>query len=188
MQPALIVVDVQNDFIPPDGALAVLNGQEVIPVINKVAPLFETVVTTQDWHPPNHFSFKEFGGIWPVHCVQNTFGAELHKDLKVEPQLFDKVGSKVDNEGYSAFDDSSLENWLEEQGIDTLFFAGLATDYCVKASVVDGLKHGFAAYVISDGCRAVEVSPGDEATAYKDMESAGATVITSEEVESILET
>ena len=186
MKNALVVVDVQNDFIPPSGALAVPNGEEVIPIINKIAPMFDIVVATQDWHPRNHSSFKEFGGIWPVHCVQGTFGAELHEDLDIEPDLYDKVGTEVDNEGYSAFDDSSLETWLVDQGVNTLFFAGLATDYCVKESVLDGLRHKFKSYVVSDGCRAVEVNEGDEKKAYQEMEAAGAIITTSAGIADLL--
>ena len=186
MKAALIIVDVQNDFCPPDGALMVPEGDQVVPVINKVAKKFETIVTTQDWHPENHHSFEQQGGPWPPHCVQGSPGAEFHKELDIQSTHRVLVGATPENEGYSAFDESDLENWLRDKGIDTLFITGLATDYCVKASVLDARKHNFATYVISDACRAVDVNPGDGERAFAEMKNSSASLIESKDVDQVL--
>lgn len=186
MKPVFVVVDVQNDFVPPDGALAVPEGQAVVPVINTVSGYFDLVVATQDWHPPDHHSFVDQGGPWPAHCVRDTFGAELHSELEIEPALLDKVGITPDNEGYSAFDESPLHGWLKEREVDTLFFAGLATDYCVKASVLDSLSLGYSTFLIEDGCRAVNVSDGDGQAAIDEMRLAGAEIVSSGDVKDVL--
>lgn len=187
---ALIVVDVQNDFCP-GGALAVEDGDAVVPVLNEWIRRFvaagRPVVYTQDWHPQDHCSFKEQGGIWPVHCVQGTHGADFHKDLQVRGVLFRKAFTS-DAEGYSGFDGRLAQNdhletgvdlaaWLKEQGVRKVYVGGLATDYCVRATVLDALRHGLAAAVIRSGSRAVNVEPGDEDKAIADMQAAGAEVV-----------
>ncbi|MFS8543241.1 MAG: bifunctional nicotinamidase/pyrazinamidase [Limnochordales bacterium] len=187
---ALIVVDVQNDFCP-GGALAVDDGDAVVPVLNEWIQRFvaarRPVAYTQDWHPADHCSFKERGGIWPVHCVQGTSGADFHPDLRVEGAVFRKA-YKSDAEGYSGFDgrlakdgqvdpEIDLARWLKDQGVRKVYVGGLATDYCVRATVLDALRHGFAATVIKGGSRAVNVEPGDGDKALAEMRAAGADVV-----------
>tara|TARA_R110002020_G_scaffold293535_5_gene509140 strand:+ start:57855 stop:58463 length:609 start_codon:yes stop_codon:yes gene_type:complete len=177
---ALIIIDVQNDFIP-GGALAVPNGDEIIELINQLQEKFDLVVATQDWHPENHASFavnqpdgKEFDIIelngedqvlWPVHCVQNSTGAELHPDLKtdrIENIIQKGTNPKIDS--YSGFYDNAhlkstgLSEYLKEKGADQLYFCGLAGDFCVFYSVIDALKEGFTAYLIEDATRSLDGS------------------------------
>jgi len=187
---ALIVVDVQNDFCP-GGALAVKDGDQVVPVLNwwirRFVEAGRPIVYTQDWHPADHCSFAEQGGIWPVHCVQGSPGAAFHPDLVVQGVVFRKAFRK-DAEGYSGFDgrlaegetaaaDVDLAAWLKERGVGKVYVGGLATDYCVRATVLDALRHGFEAVLIQSGSRAVNVSPGDGEKAIADMRSAGAHVV-----------
>ena len=178
---ALIVVDVQYDFLP-GGTLAVPEGDLVIPVINKLLPAFSKIITTQDWHPENHISFKAQGGIWPPHCVQNTHGAEIHKDLKVQNTIHILKGNNPDFEAYSGFQGTDLSDRLHMDGVTTVYIAGLATDYCVKNTVLDALNHRFETYVITDAIRGVEVKPGDSAKALQEMEAAGAGIIESSDI------
>src|SRR5436305_2114047 len=142
---ALILVDIQNDFCP-GGALAVAEGDEVVPVVNRLMPHFALVVSTLDWHPANHVSFREQGGPWPPHCVQQTFGAELHPALDRQPiaQTFRKA-STPERDAYSEFegvDDEgrSLDQYLKARGVNCVYVAGLATDYCVRATALDALR------------------------------------------------
>lgn len=187
---ALIVVDVQNDFCP-GGALAVPQGDQVVPVLNRWIQRFsqagQPIVYTQDWHPANHISFAERGGPWPPHCVQNTPGAQFHPDLVVEGVVFQK-GFDPDQEAYSGFAGhlqhrepgagaTELAAWLQEQGVRRVFVGGLATDYCVRATTLDALAAGFAACVIAAGSRPVDVEPGDGDKALAEMEAAGAHII-----------
>lgn len=190
---ALIVVDVQNDFCP-GGALAVAGGDAVVPVLNQWIEAFRRsgrpVVYTQDWHPADHLSFKERGGIWPVHCVQGTRGADFHPQLTVDGHVFRKA-FLPDKEGYSGFegrlaqpgDDAGapagpdLASWLKAHGVRKVYVGGLATDYCVRATVLDALAHGFETVLIQDGSRAVNVQPGDEQKAIDEMTAAGAAVV-----------
>lgn len=194
---ALVIVDLQNDFCP-GGSLAVPGGDEIVPVVNRLMPLFEVVVATRDWHPEGHCSFKTNGGPWPVHCVWYTIGAELHPSLNRAPiwEVFSK-GYSRHRDDYSGFAGISGDGWddrrspavlsqecilqsyLEILGIKRIFVVGLATDYCVKATVLDGLKMGFEVVVISDGIRAVNVNPDDGANAIKEMKRAGARFIKS---------
>lgn len=182
----LIVVDVQNDFCP-GGALGVEEGDKVIPVLNKWIQEFGRrrlpVVFTQDWHPSNHSSFRQEGGIWPPHCVQNTWGAELHMDLIVGGEICRK-GYHPEIEAYSGFDGAMggeggqpLDAWLKTQGVRRLYIGGLATDYCVKATVLDALGKGYEVMVIRDGVRAVNVNPKDGEIAISEMIYSGATII-----------
>jgi nicotinamidase/pyrazinamidase len=178
MAEALIIVDFQNDFTP-GGALAVSEGDEIADRVNELAadPRFELVLATRDWHPTDHGSFAERGGPWPPHCVQGTEGAELHPALdrsKVDVVL-DK-GQDPSTEGYSGFEGTGLEDLLRERGIDKVTIVGLATDYCVKNTALDALRHGFEVTVEPEGVRGVEVNPGDSERALDEVRQAGATV------------
>lgn len=180
---ALIAVDLQNDFCP-GSALAVPNGEEVIPVINRwlaIDGLFK--VATRDWHPADHCSFKEYGGTWPPHCVQNTPGAEYHPDLDASKiDLIISTADNPDKEAYSGFDGTDLESELKLRGIKRLFIGGLATEYCVKSTVLDALKAGFEVVVIKDAIRGIEVNNGDCEKAMSEMRKAGATFVKTEEI------
>ncbi len=178
MPEALVIVDFQNDFTP-GGALAVSDGDRIADRVNELAadPRFELVLATRDWHPPAHGSFEEHGGTWPVHCVQDTEGAELHPALERERVhvVIDK-GQNPDTEGYSGFDETGLEELLRERGIDKLTIVGLATDYCVKNTALDALRHGFEVTVDTEGVRGVDVNEGDSERALGELREAGATV------------
>lgn len=184
---ALILVDIQNDFCP-GGSLAVPQGDLVVPVANRLTPHFAVVVTTQDWHPPNHCSFREQGGPWPPHCVQNTLGAELHPQLD-RRWITDQVrkGFLPDQDAYSGFEgvDSrgrSLDELLRAQGIEEVYVAGLATDYCVRATVLDARRYGYRVRAVIDGMRGVNVHPGDDEKALAEMREAGAILVTSDQI------
>ena len=177
MADALLIVDFQNDFTPPAGALAVPGGDRIAERVNALASSgrYELVLATRDWHPPGHGSFTAQGGIWPVHCVQGTEGAELHPALDRErvDVILDK-GQDPGTEGYSAFDATGLADTLRARGIDRLTVVGLATDYCVKHSVLDARREGFAVEVDLAAVGAVEVNPGDGERAVEEMRAAGA--------------
>ena len=184
---ALIVIDLQNDFCP-GGALAVAEGDAVVPVVNRVMPHFPLVVATLDWHPPNHISFRERGGPWPPHCVQNSFGAELHPALNTEPirHTFRKAAT-ADRDAYSEFEGVDeglhlLDEFLKSHGVSRVYLAGLATDYCVRATALDALRLGYETYVITDGVRAVNVQPEDGARALAELQAEGAHLISSEAI------
>ena len=181
---ALLVVDVQNDFCP-GGALPVPGGDEVVPLINVLMPHFEHVFATQDFHPPGHSSFVEQGGPWPEHCVQGTYGAALHPDLDVTSldQIVQK-GTDPATDGYSAFAGTDLAAQLLRLGVQRVFIAGLATDYCVKATATEAIDQGFDVVVATDAIRAVNVKARDGEDALAEMEAAGATLLTSEEINS----
>jgi len=178
---ALLVVDVQNDFCP-GGTLAVPNGDKVVPVINQLLQKFQIVLASKDWHPVDSVHFKK----WPPHCVQNTKGAEFHPALAADKiqKVFLK-GTKNKDDGYSAFEATSddLEKVLKQSNVDALYVTGLATDYCVRASALDALEHGFHTYVVTDAIAAVDVKPGDGDRALDEMRNAGADLITSREIE-----
>jgi len=174
---ALIIVDVQNDFCP-DGALAVQEGDAVVEPINELASRFPLVVATRDWHPADHGSFAERGGPWPVHCVQGTSGAELHPEIdRSRIDLVVDKGQVPDREGYSGFEDTGLERLLRERGVQTVHVAGLALDYCVRATALDARRAGFEVVVHRDATRAVNVEPGDDERAVSELEAAGARVV-----------
>ena len=179
MAGALIIVDFQNDFAHPDGALSVPAGDEVAAHINALAASgdYELVIATRDWHPADHGSFTEQGGIWPVHCVQGSDGAELHPALEREPihAIVDK-GQDPSTEGYSAFDATALAETLRARGVDEVTVVGLATDYCVKNTALDALREGFAVRIDRAGIRGVDVEPGDSDRALEELAAAGATV------------
>jgi nicotinamidase/pyrazinamidase len=173
---ALIIVDVQNDFCP-GGALAVTDGDAVIEPINRLARQAPLVIATRDWHPPDHSSFAERGGPWPVHCVQDTPGAEFHPG--VDRALIDVVvdtGTARDAEGYSGFDGTELERLLRERGVTRVDVAGLALDYCVKSTALDAQRAGFDVTVHKDAARAVDVTPGDGERAVAELRAAGVRV------------
>jgi nicotinamidase/pyrazinamidase len=176
---ALIVVDVQNDFCP-GGALAVPQGDEVVTPLNKLIAEFlergEPVFKSRDWHPEKTKHFAAYGGTWPVHCVQNTRGAEFHPDLINDERI--RVISKGlgDTDCYSAFDETALAAELHRLGIEEIWVGGLATDYCVKSTVLDALKEGFRVKALQNAMRAVEVNPGDGDRAIAEMQEAGAII------------
>ncbi len=176
---ALIVVDYQNDFTPPNGALAVPEGDTIAPRINALIASgdYDLVVATRDWHPPDHGSFTEQGGTWPVHCVQDTEGAQLHPDLDAAAVdvIVDK-GQAVDTDGYSGFDGTDLAALLRDRGIGEVTIVGLATDYCVKQTALEALQEGFTVVVDSSAVRGVEVEPGDSERALSEMRAAGANI------------
>ncbi|MBS7655868.1 nicotinamidase [Candidatus Bathyarchaeota archaeon] len=175
---ALIIVDVQNDFLP-EGALPVPKGDEVIPVLNKYINLFNkvgaSIFATRDWHPLNHASFNTQGGIWPPHCIQNTKGAEFPSSLKLPENAI--VISKATNpnaEAYSGFEGTDLAIKLKKLGVKKVFIGGLATDYCVKNTVLDALKEGFKTFLLEDASRGVNLKPEDSKNAIKEMVIKGA--------------
>lgn len=201
---ALILVDIQNDFLP-GGALAVPDGDAVIPVANVLIPRFSLVVATQDWHPPEHASFavnnpgRRVGEVieqdgaaqvmWPSHCVQGTRGAELAAGLdtgRIGHVVLKGVEPAVDS--YSGFYDNQrrrstgLAEFLRERGVDEVVVLGLATDYCVKFTALDAVALGLRTTVVADGCRGVELAPGDSARALEEIRAAGAAVVTSAEL------
>lgn len=184
---ALVLVDVQNDFCP-GGALAVAEGDQIVDVINRLTRIFPLVISTQDWHPVNHVSFKERGGPWPPHCVQGTRGAELHPALDTESiRHYFRKASSPDKDAYSEFEGvdeqgRTLDETLKSQGVKRIYVAGLATDYCVLATVLDGLKNGYDVYAITDAMRAVNVNPGDGEKALGEMAAKGARLVRSDEV------
>jgi len=177
----LVVVDVQKDFCP-GGALPVPKGDQVVQVLNKYVARFRKagapVIFTRDWHPPDHSSFKEQGGPWPPHCVQNSEGAKFHPALNIPPDA--EVVSKADkkDEAYSFFQGTDLATTLRQRGIKRLLVGGLATDYCVRETVLDGLKYGFEVFHLDDASKGVNVNPNDSEQALHDMVAAGAKRIT----------
>lgn len=187
---ALIAVDIQNDFCP-GGALAVKHGDRIIKPLNKLIEFFDRlefpIIFTRDWHPPNHRSFKEYGGIWPVHCVRGTKGAEFHPLLKVpKDAIIISKATEPDSEAYSGFQGTDLAQILKRLGSNKLFIGGLATDYCVKNTVIDALNNGFEVSVIKDCIKGVNLKKTDSATAIRYMLSKGAKLISSQELLEIL--
>ncbi len=175
---ALLITDIQNDFLP-GGALPVAAGDEIIPVINDYIRCFQEngghVLASRDWHPPNHISFKEQGGPWPPHCVQDTEGAKFSTKLKLPPKTV--VISKATDpkhEAYSAFDGTNLANELRKLGTKRLFIGGLATDYCVVSTALDARKLGFEVVVLMDATLGINVQPGDVDRAVETMLKVGA--------------
>jgi nicotinamidase/pyrazinamidase len=191
---ALLIVDFQNDFCP-GGALPVAEGDRIAGPINDLLESFDLVVATRDWHPAEHGSFKgvevdpalwrgaDPPSIWPVHCVQGTFGAELYAGLdRARVDVVVDKGQDPNSQGYSAFQDTRLGDLLRERDVDRLFVTGLATDYCVKNSVLDALRLAFDVAVVEDAVRGVDVEPGDSRRALEEMERAGAKLTTSAEL------
>ena len=193
MKTALIIVDVQNDFCP-GGALPVPHGDEVVTSLNKWIEKAERerdywiVVATRDWHPRETNHFAEFGGRWPVHCVQGTPGARFHPDLQIQ-QCWDRQhvpfylvhkGTHKNEDAYSGFFGTNLAELLKSRGVTAVFVGGLAIDYCVKATALDAIRNGFWTFLILDACRAVNVNPGDGDKAVEEMKVAGVQVISTE--------
>lgn len=181
---ALIVVDVQNDFCP-GGSLAVAHGDEVVAPLNKLISEFldrgEPVYKTRDWHSEKTKHFQAYGGIWPVHCVRDTHGAEFHQDLLEDPRAtVVSKGMDESADGYSGFDGTNLAQLLREEGVNEVWVGGLATDYCVKHTVLDALREGFEVKALADAMRAVNVNPDDGAQAVEEMRSAGAEIVGNE--------
>jgi nicotinamidase/pyrazinamidase len=176
----LLIVDVQNDFCP-GGALAVSDGDKVVPVINHLLTHFDVIVASKDWHPVGSVHFKT----WPPHCVQDSAGAEFHPQLlrgKIQ-QVFLK-GTQDKDDGYSAFEATNLDlaAYLKQADITELYVVGLATDYCVKASALDAAKKGFRTYVVTDAVAAVNVQPDDGSAALGEMKNAGITLLDSSQI------
>ncbi len=201
---ALLIVDVQHDFLP-GGALAVPEGDKIIPVVNKLQEKFERIIATQDFHPADHGSFAashqgkspgermELEGLvqvlWPVHCVQGSVGADFHPSMDQSKweRIFRK-GMNPSVDSYSGFfdnarrGDTGLAAYLKSQGITTVYVVGLALDYCVKYTAMDALGMGFTTYLVEDASRAVNLDPGDGEKALEEMKQAGVRVITSKEL------
>jgi nicotinamidase/pyrazinamidase len=196
---ALVLVDIQNDFVP-GGALPTKHGDEVVPVVNALQSQFSLVVATQDWHPPDHGSFAsnhpgkkpgeiiDLDGIeqvlWPDHCVQGSAGAEFHPDLQMEKvRKVIRKGSDPRIDSYSGFFDNGHRNatglgdYLTEMGVTEVVVVGLATDYCVKFTALDAVRLGFRASVVRDACRGVDLEPGDIDRAFAEMEAAGVEIV-----------
>jgi len=201
---ALLLVDIQRDFLP-GGALAVNEGDKIIPIVNRLTKQdFDLIIASKDWHPPNHGSFADTHGreigdyiqldeidqiLWPVHCVEDTEGSMFAEEL--DTSAVDKIfykGIQVNIDSYSTFFDNEhkrstgLDHYLKEKGIRKIYIAGLATDYCVKYSVLDAVKLGYDVYVIRDACRAVNLNRNDEEKAIKEMRERGAKIIESKEL------
>jgi len=200
---ALLIVDVQNDFCP-GGALEVPEGDKVVPVINSLIPHFDAVIQTQDWHPSGHYSFAsshdqkdpfdtiemEYGNqvLWPDHCVQGSERAQFHPDLEtLKTQVIIRKGFRKEIDSYSAFYENDnktktgLTGYLNTRGIDTLYVAGLATDFCVKWSVLDGIKDDFNLYVVEDAVLGIDMD-GSVDAAWQEMKEAGASVVKSDQI------
>lgn len=201
---ALILVDLQNDFMP-GGALAVADGDRVVPIANHLMPYFDLVIATQDWHPADHLSFasqhhgKKIGEVidldgmeqvlWPDHCVQRTPGAAMHSDLDRD-QIRHVVQKGMDRriDSYSGFFDNGhrqatgLAELLREQGVTDATVLGLATDYCVKFTALDAVKLGLRTYLVEDGCRGVNLNPGDVSQAIEKMKNDGVRVLTANQI------
>ena len=199
----LLAVDLQYDFMP-GGKLAVAGGDEIVPLVNRIGQKFTNVVMTQDWHPASHISFaSSYAGakpfevitvpygpqvLWPDHCVWGTHGAEFHKDVDLpQCQLAIRKGYRETVDSYSGFEEADrvtktgLEGYLKERGLKRLFVAGLATDFCVNWTAIDGRAAGFDVFVIEDACRAIDTS-GSLTRAWDDMTAAGVVRISSSEL------
>jgi nicotinamidase/pyrazinamidase len=186
---ALIVTDVQNDFADPKGHLYVRGGEKIVPFVNReigrALHAGAYVAYTQDWHPPTTPHFKKDGGIWPVHCVQGSWGAAFHPDLVLRGEVVRKGTGGED--GYSGFtvrnpqsgeqEGTGLEGLLRDQGIERVVIVGLATDYCVKETALDAERKGFAAVVLEEGVRAVDLQPDDGQRALDAIRESGASVV-----------
>ncbi len=204
MAKALLIVDMQNDFMP-GGALGIRNADEIITTINELIPRFSLVVVSQDWHPPDHVSFakshpgKHVGDVirvknkeqvlWPVHCVRATKGAEIIVELQKDAIVsYFYKGTEKNIDGYSAFFDNArlkstgLADYLRSRGVDAIYIAGVATEYCVLFSTIDALDLGFSVFVIRDACRGINLHPQDEEKALAAMAAKGATIVQSSDV------
>ena len=182
----MIVVDIQNDFCP-GGALGVPHGDGIVPRVNRTVALFGRrglpIIITRDWHPRETKHFKAFGGAWPPHCIQGTKGARFHPDLEVpKGALILSKGMDPEQDSYSAFQaftdrGRDLESTLHELDVDELFICGLATDYCVRATTLDGLRRGLTIRVLRDAIRGVDLKPDDSEAAIREMRAHGAHLV-----------
>jgi len=192
LKKALLIVDVQNDFCP-DGALAVPEGNKIVSTINKYIRIFAKkklpIFATRDWHPVRTKHFKDFGGLWPVHCIQNTKGAAFHPDLKLPKEaILLYKGMDPEEDCYSSFSAQDLSGQplfklLKRMGITEIYIAGLATDYCVKYTAIDALKHGFKVKILLDAVKGVNLKTNDSTEAIKKITKMGAKKITLKNME-----
>jgi nicotinamidase/pyrazinamidase len=177
---ALIVVDVQNDFCP-GGTLAVKEGDEVVAPLNRLIAEFlargDYVFKSRDWHPAKTKHFTDYGGTWPVHCVQGTRGAAFHEALIEDPRIEIISKGMGDEDSYSAFDGTSLAARLRERAVSEVWVGGLATDYCVKNTALDAVREGFQVKAVAEAMRPVELQPGDGQRALQEMQRAGAEIV-----------
>ncbi|MDE1857725.1 MAG: isochorismatase family protein [Thaumarchaeota archaeon] len=183
---ALLVVDVQNDFCP-GGTLAVPRGDSIVPGLNRVISAFTgarlPIFFTRDWHPANHCSFKAQGGIWPPHCVQGTYGAEIHGGVqRPSGSVLINKGDDPGKEAYSGFQGTDLADRLRKLGVKEVFIGGLTIEYCVRTTAEDALRGGFAVHVILDCVKGLEIHTGDSAAAVDEMVRAGASTMTGADV------
>ena len=204
MKKALVLVDIQNDFLP-GGALPAAHGDEIIPVVNAAQKYFDLIVASQDWHPIDHKNFAsqhpghkpgdiiELGGIeqilWPNHCVQNTHGAEIAKEINTEKVVqYFKKGTDPNIDSYSAFFDNQHEratglgDFLKKEKVTDVYILGLTTEYCVKFSAIDAMRLGFKVYVIEDGCSGINLQPNDASDAIAEIKAMGVTILQSGEL------
>jgi nicotinamidase/pyrazinamidase len=182
---ALLIVDVQNDFCP-GGALGVQNGDRIVPILNRYIERFVQagmpIFVTRDWHPPRTSHFNTAGGVWPPHCIQGSKGAEFHPDLRISNEaIILSKGTAVDEDSYSAFAAADtrgvpLQDLLRQRGIERIYVGGLATDYCVKETVLEGLMQGFEVVLLQDAVCGVNLQPKDSARAIDAMVKAGVTI------------
>jgi len=200
----LLIIDVQNDFCP-GGKLAVPDGDSVVPIINSLIPKFDAIIQTQDWHPRGHHSFAsshegkepydtvemDYGTqvLWPDHCVQGTHGSEFHPDLNTtKTEVIIRKGFRKEIDSYSTFYENDqktptgLTGYLRERGISEIYTAGLATDFCVKWSVIDGLKENFKVHIIEDAVKGIDID-GSVEQAWKEMKNAGAEITSSDKIQ-----
>jgi nicotinamidase/pyrazinamidase len=189
---ALLVVDVQNDFLP-GGALGITGGDAIVPPLNRLLGAWRQrglpVFLSRDWHPSGHCSFALQGGPWPDHCVAGTFGAEFSRHLQVAPtDVVISKATRLDKDAYSALDGTSLAEALHSRGITRLFIGGLATDYCVRATGIDARAAGLDVVVLADAVCAVNVEPGDGDRALAELERAGCQLATTDAVLRAMET
>ncbi|MEM1693387.1 MAG: nicotinamidase [Ignisphaera sp.] len=183
---ALTIVDMQNDFMP-GGALPVPNALTIIPAINRYIEMFKrakaVIVATRDWHPPNHISFNTRGGPWPPHCIQNTWGAQFHPDIGLpRDSIVISKAFREDREAYSGFKETELDEILKSRGVKRLFIAGVATEYCVKATAEDGVRLGYQVFLLSDAIKGIDRPEGSEAKAIEELLDKGVVVISIEDI------
>ncbi|HEX2955751.1 MAG TPA: bifunctional nicotinamidase/pyrazinamidase [Chitinispirillaceae bacterium] len=184
---ALIIVDIQYDFMP-GGALAVAEGDQLAEPVLEIRDTFDNVIFTQDWHPANHCSFKKNGGIWPVHCVQNSNGAGIDRRIIRSGDKVIRKGTHQEVDSYSGFWDNDrkhktgLDDFLKSRNIDTVYICGLATDYCVKFTVLDAIDAGYKVFLIADLCRGVNINPLDSKNAVEEMKMHGTIVINHKQI------
>ena len=177
---ALLIVDLQNDFLP-GGALPAPDGKQIIPVVNKLIGHFDLVIASKDWHPEDTVHFEK----WPVHCMPNSEGAAFPEELEQSKiKTIGLKGTRNSDDGYSAFEATNIQlnDYLQENKVDELYICGLTTEYCVKNTVLDALNADYKTFVVRDAVAAVKAEPGDEEKAWQEMQEAGATIIDSDKI------